>query len=305
MPSVSQVANSTKQPPLGYLPASMFEKIQMDDAHELADMQDENIHHSLVGSAVDSLTRFLLINDVRKAFDLSFAGATIAQKYCVYSYDHSLYKVAEHLADRILELDDGAITAACRLVGFNVWAMGNPFVAKSSLQPIDIKPNAATIRNIRIMMERGVQFIDKYGPLLMAGFSFAGVDCTAKVHCGGGDFLTYDGMWDFKVSKQKTISSAWRLQILMYYIMSQHSADPLYEKVKRIGFFNPRQNVVYQIWAKDIPKETIETVAKDVIGFHHSRLSDDRIAIIKQKWEEDRLLFGIDPDSRFEHGFYG
>lgn len=305
MPSVSQVANSTKQPPLGYLPASMFEKIQMDDAQELAGMQEENIYHGLVGSAVDSLTRFLRTKDVRKAFDLSFAGATIAQKYCGYSYDNGSYKIAEQLADRILRLDDSAITAACRLVSFNVWTIGNLRVARSSLQPIDIKPNAAVIQNIRIMVERGVQFIDKYGPLLRPGFSFADIDCTAKVHCGGGDFLTCDGMWDFKVSKQKTIPSAWRLQILMYYIMSQHSADPLYENVKRIGFFNPRQNVVYQIWTKDIPEETIETVAKNVIGFHHSRLSDDRIAVIKQKREEDQLLFGVDPESRFRYGFYG
>lgn len=269
VPSVSQVANSVKQPPLGYLPASMFEKIQMDDVQELVDMQEENIHHRIIGSAVDSLTRFLLTGNVKKAFEMSFTGAILAQKYFLRHriFNRPHYNTASHLASKIVRLGDESIEAACKLVSFDVWAMNNPREAMSWFLPSDIRPNVDTIRNIRIMTERGVRFIDTYGPLRQAGFSISSGDCTTAVDSGGGDFLTEDGLWDFKTSNQMEVMPAWSLQILMYYIMTQHSHNEMYQNVKRIGFFNPRQNEVYQIFVNNIPQEIIETVARDIIGY--------------------------------------
>lgn len=270
MPSVSQVANSVKQPPLGYLPVSMFEKIQMDDAQELADPQEENIHYRLIGSVVDSLTRFLLRHNVKKAFEMSFTGAILARQYFLrhHIFNRPHYNTAAHLASKIARLDDESIEAACKLVSFDVWAMNNPREAMLGPCPSDIRPNADTIRNIRIMTERGIRFIDTYGPLRQAGFSISSGDCTIAVDSGGGDFLTEDGLWDFKVSNQMEVMPVWSLQILMYYIMTQHSHDEMYQNVRRIGFFNPRQNSVHQIFVKDIPPETMEMVARDVIGYH-------------------------------------
>ena len=49
--------------------------------------------------------------------------------------------------------------------------------------------------------------------------------------------------------------------------MGIRSKQPEFLSISKLGFFNPRQNVVYQIAIADIPKEVIETVEKNVIGY--------------------------------------
>ena len=56
-----------------------------------------------------------------------------------------------------------------------------------------------------------------YGPVVKDGFTFDG-GYTDIVTAGDGDFLTFDTLWDFKVSI-KPPTNANTLQLLMYYIM--------------------------------------------------------------------------------------
>lgn len=94
--------------------------------------------------------------------------------------------------------------------------------------------------------------------------SFGGY--TATVSQGDGDFLTSDTLWDFKVSKLKPTNKN-TLQLLMYWIMGQHSGQEIYKKITKLGIFNPRLNVVYLLDIKKIPKDIIETVEKEVICY--------------------------------------
>ena len=90
---------------------------------------------------------------------------------------------------------------------------------------------------------------------------------TAEVTAGNADYLTDDGLWDFKVSKAE-LKKEQTLQLLMYYIMGFHSIHKEeFEKIKKIGIFNPRLNTVQYMRISEIPLSVIEEVSKNVIGY--------------------------------------
>jgi hypothetical protein len=146
-------------------------------------------------------------------------------------------------------------------------------------------PDDATISNIRTMVKRSLSFIYKYGPITKDGFSFelANGDMndyrkmvasgkgswggyTATVNTGDGDFLTNDTLWDFKVSSSE-LTSKHTLQLLMYWIMGQHSKQICYENIRKIGIFNPRFNKVYIFDINNLSAEVIEFIEKEVICY--------------------------------------
>lgn len=103
----------------------------------------------------------------------------------------------------------------------------------------EIKPDSDTIENIVIMVKRSLTFWKEYGPITKDGFTFEG-GYTDIVSSGDGDYLTEDTLWDFKVSKEEP-KSKYTLQLLMYYIMGGHSIHPEFQKIEKLGIFNPRK----------------------------------------------------------------
>ena len=71
--SVTQRIKNITQPHGGYLPTKMFQRFPMFDGLTLN--ENENIHATLVGIAVDYLTRFMLKKNSRSAFSISLLGA--------------------------------------------------------------------------------------------------------------------------------------------------------------------------------------------------------------------------------------
>ena len=78
--------------------------------------------------------------------------------------------------------------------------------------------------------------------------------------------MTEDTMWDFKVTKSK-LTNKHTLQLLMYWIMGQHSGQEIYKKITRLGIFNHRLNIVYLLDIKDISNDIINVVEKEVICY--------------------------------------
>ena len=116
------------------------------------------------------------------------------------------------------------------------------------------------------MVNRSKVFFEKFGPVILDGFSFEGA-YTDLITIGDADFLTKDTLWDFKVTKNPPTNKH-TFQILIYYLMGLRSIhQEKFLNVKRIGFFNPRLNIVYTINISDISKETIEEVNSKVIGY--------------------------------------
>lgn len=259
MYSVTERIKNVKQPRGGYLKPSELLTIDLNDGKILND--EENIHASVIGMAVDYLTRFVMGANLEEAFKISIMGAGMAKKLGVNTAE----KEAKMYLSGIKGVDDNSIINACKMVTFDVW-FRNPTAAMLSKNAKETNPDKATIDNIRTMVERSVEFFKEYGPIIVDGFTFEPNGYTAMVSSGDGDFLTVDTLWDFKVSKTKPTNKH-TLQLLMYWIMGQHSGKEEYKSITKLGIFNPRLNTVYLFDVNKVPCVTIAEIEETVICY--------------------------------------
>mgnify|MGYP004498912689 FL=1 len=73
-------------------------------------------------------------------------------------------------------------------------------------------------------------------------------------------------MWDFKVSKSVPTSKH-TLQLLMYWVMGQHSGQEVFKNISKLGIFNLRLNKVYIYDTSNISKDIISIVEKEIICY--------------------------------------
>lgn len=249
MTTVTGRIKSITQPYGGYVKPKAFTITQLEDHQHLH--TEENLHGSLVGLAVDYLTRFMLGAHVNDAFDISRRGAAYL----------GLMDYVNYLTENIGGLDPTSIIAACKLVTFDsVYRAGT-----ITTSPNDVMPDQSTISNIQIMVQRCLTFFEIYGPMTQDGFTFEG-GYTDTVSSGDGDFLTKHTLWDLKVLRGE-ITSKHTLQVLMYYLMGKASGKEVFACVNSIGFYNPRQNKVYTLSVVDIDPDIMDRVKRDVIGY--------------------------------------
>lgn len=260
MSSVTARIGVVKQPTGGYIKPSQFEAHKIDDGLVLN--ETENVHASVIGMAVDYLTRFTMGTEAIEAFSISCKGAMIAEQ--MFNQKGVMENVSKLLSG-IKGLDDKSIINACKMVTYDVW-LRNPMGAIMAKGADETNPDVDTIQNIKIMVERSVAFWEKYGPIVKDGFTFEPNGYTKTVDTGDGDYLTADTLWDFKVSKSKPTNKH-TLQLLMYWIMGQHSGQEIYKGIKKLGIFNPRLNVVYLMDINKVPAEVIAEVERDIICY--------------------------------------
>ena len=259
MYSVTGRIHQIKQPRGSYLPIARFQVRTLEDAHTLA--PKENLHPTVVGLAVDYLTRLQLGAAAEDVFQVALEGARRAE---ILGVPGAQAEANGYLA-RIQGLDGDSIKNTCKLVTFDVWKRST-FNAFSARPAEDTNPDTATLNNIRVMVNRGLHFWQEYGPVTHSGFDFRPFGYTRIVSSGDGDYLTEDTLWDFKVSAAAP-KSRHTLQLLMYWVMGQHSGNPIFADIVRVGFFNPRLNTVYTYNMADLPPETLHTVEREVIGY--------------------------------------
>ena len=278
--SVTGRITKVKQPRGGFINPKSFDVISVTDDDGIVLQENENIHPSLVGLVVDYMTRFMLTNNIKESFKISILGAMVAEKIGV----KDAIKIVESLMLNIKGLDKQSIINACKLVSFDVWYR-NPISAIMSKKYDEINADDTTIANIQCMIQRSIEFFKIYGPIKQDGFSFEPVNgnkddydkmiktntgtyggYTATVSTGDGDFLTTDTLWDFKVSKSAPTSKH-TLQLLMYWVMGQHSGQEVFKNISKLGIFNPRLNKVYIYDTTNISKDIIDIVEKEVICY--------------------------------------
>lgn len=249
--SVTRRIDMIRQPRGGYLHPSKLEVIKLKSDVVLSEY--ENISPSLVGTAIDYLSRYMNGASKEDAFNISLLGAArVAETYKA--------KIILNKLNR--ELDDSCIKAACQLVGYDVAFRVTP----AAYKPVDfINPDKATIDNIKEMVNRSIKFFKEYGPIIKDGFTFEG-GYTDTISSGDGDFMTNDTIWDFKVSKNPP-SNKHTLQLLVYYLMGLHSTHQDFKNIEYIGIYNPRMNSVYRYKLNNISDDVISDIEKYVIGY--------------------------------------
>jgi len=132
--SVTQRIKQVKQPRGGYINPRNLTSIPLGDVIESLN-DEENVHASLVGLAVDYMTRFMSGDPVDDAFKISMMGASLIKEE----------KKAAKLMANVRGLDDNSIANAVKLSGFDVCFRAGGVGYK----PVDgIAPDEATIENI-------------------------------------------------------------------------------------------------------------------------------------------------------------
>ncbi|MGO4956835.1 hypothetical protein ACTQ49_06120 [Luteococcus sp. Sow4_B9] len=268
MTSVTGRIKMVKQPRGGYLNPRQFQVVELEPLGVLH--EEENIHASLVGIAVDYLTRWNRVAGewpnrwwnfrarresalvAERAFEISLLGARL-----IGDEDH-----ARKLIKSVRGLDRKSVVSACQLAGYDVVYRAG---VSGYREVRDIAPDRRTVENVATMVRRSTAFLDEYGPVTLDGFTLEG-GYTDWVTVADGDYVTADALWDFKVSKNPPKKEA-TLQILMYYLMGRRAGIPEFENLRRIGLYNPRLSRAYVLEAKDIPPRVIYEVERDVIGY--------------------------------------
>ena len=173
MASVTGRIKEIKQPRGGYIKVSAFDTIPMDD--DVILNSEENISASVIGMAVDYLTRFVMGNDIKEAFKISLLGAkfkiSLLGAKVAESYQKNSITVANKLLKGIKGLDDNSIINACKLVTFDVWYrnINGALICKGYSE---INPDKLTIENIKTLVNRSITFFEKYGPVLRTDLIF-------------------------------------------------------------------------------------------------------------------------------------
>lgn len=270
MVSVTQRIKEIKQPYGGYLRPSTMDKVQLVNKEEL--YPNENLHPTKIGLVVDYLSRFMSNgHSVDDAFRISIKGLDALKLYATqYEKIRVTYGDLIEQADKVLlnikGLDDESIIAACQITTFDsIYRADLAWFDYETLDDERLIPDAHTIANIRIMVNRALEFFKEYGPVTKDGFKFIG-GYTDAITAGDGDFLTEDTLWDFKVSKKLPLKEH-TLQLLIYYLMGKHSVQPYYESLTKIGLYNPRLNIVYTKKVSDIDKDILNEIESKVIGY--------------------------------------
>lgn len=264
MYSVTKRIQLIKQPYGGYVRPSSFHKFTIEDNEELFEI--ENINPGLVGIAVDYLTRFLIEGNKEVAFEISLLGAKRINQT----------EKALNLLNSVKGLDDESIICACKLAGYDVCKRASV----AAYKPVEeINPDVNTIANIKIMVNRSMAFIKQYGPIVEMGITFEG-GYTTIVSSGDADFMTFDTLWDFKVSRSKLRANQ-TLQIIMYYIMGMHSKKGVFKNIKNLGIYNPRKGIICILPISEIKYETIQKIESEVLAYEEweNNISEDDYAL--------------------------
>ncbi len=248
--SVTRMVGIVRQPKGGFISPSKMEKIVFENQNPLS--LEENVHPSLVGMAVDYMSRFLMGDKKENAFEISLKGAQmIGQSSKAKAY-----------LDRIKGNDNNSIVAALKLVSYDCVFRAGPHVY---VDQSNMLPSNETILNISEMLNRTRAFWKLYGPITVYGPTFDG-GYTKSVSTGDGDYLTKDTIWDYKVSKD-VANSKQTLQLLLYYLLGIHSVHSHFKDIKYIGIYNPRLNIAYRYPISSLSSETIEYIEKEIIGY--------------------------------------
>ena len=261
MSTVTQRIREIKSPARFIKPSSLS-ACHLKASEELHPMEQENINPTHMGLAVDYLTRFSLGKDIKNAFSISIRGAAVKD---MLTKSKSLELVGK-LLPFIEGLDDISIAAAYKLVTFDTWVRNPKSAFMYWEDAFEKDPNQITIDNIRIMVHRSLDFFKKYGPITKMKITFEPSGYTKTVSSGDGDYLTKDTLWDLKVSKDKP-KSLDTLQLLMYWVMGQHSGQDIFKNITNIGIFNPRLNMVFTYDVSKLPPNIIKEVEDEVICY--------------------------------------
>jgi hypothetical protein len=295
--AVTSRINQIEQPEGGYVKIALFKEIKYDNKPKIVEESCPAIVvdltvNSLTGlmagisrleifnGPIDGYTRYIIEKAkskiLKKELELfkdnknTFDSSKLNEKILNYGFEmmeaeEKAGKGINYLLNQIIDLSDESIISTYKAVAFDFLNRYQQFKDYGTIISNDINPDKKTIKNIRIMVNRALDFLKEYGPIKAYGIDF-GKAYTDYINIGHVDYLTKDTLWDIKTSK-RPISIKSTLQVVVYWIMGQHSRKEEFKNIDKVGIFNPRENKAYILETKDIPAPVIKKIEKEVIGY--------------------------------------
>lgn len=224
----------------------------------------ENVTGSVIGTCVDSLTRFMSLED-RSGFERGLSGSKAIDR--ALGIEEHYNKAVESLY-KINGLDDESIINACKLAyyeGYGWMTYKDLYSQARIINPYSIvikEPDPNTISNIRKLVNRNLQYL-KGRHVTEFGFGSGGVNSKGVLIHGDGDALLDDCILDFKCLRGNIDNSHLRQLLIYLWGLPGEKKD----KITKLHIYNARKNKLTYILLKDIPKDYLEGFFKAVDNF--------------------------------------
>lgn len=82
------------------------------------------------------------------------------------------------------------------------------------------------------------------------------------------ELISQDSLWDFTLSRKNPTKNQFLSLLVQYVILSRTIG---FNKIKTIGLFNPRTNILYTINTQTVDPDLIKICEKDLLGYKESR----------------------------------
>ena len=248
-----RVARAYPQDDGGILSPSVFDSVSLGDGADALDpMEDADLSHT-TALVVSRLTRVMTGFNPCRAFETSWFGAEN-----VDDVDR-----LRSLCTGIDGLTDESIRNAYALCAYDVAYYVDPSEYRE-LDPGDV--DAHTVSNARMMVERTVAFLDRYGPRTLCGFPLRHACHGTNIVNAEGDIATADGLWGIRTSTEP-LTPVDTLQMMIYWRLGLRSILDELHGIRALGFFNARTNTAYILPVQRIPADVVRRVDEEVIGF--------------------------------------
>lgn len=259
--SISRRSETVKQPRGGYIPLSWF-RTRTYGVKRLH-VEDEALLPREMGMLIDYMTRYAATmragqskQKANRAFETCIQGAYNygGEAPCICRYEMSLIdypftcESVRH-ALNVVYYDDFSVVCTHR---------------RKKKCIVDDKE----ARMVLAMVNNALRQFDADGGMRAYDFIIHGNDKVKYVSGGRGDYLTKNTLYDMKVSYSVPLD-AWRLQIVMYYLMGLEMGLKAFMDVKYVGIANPRLNMTWRCSVATLRrhKTILRGICKDVIGY--------------------------------------
>jgi len=127
-----------------------------------------------------------------------------------------------------------------------------------------MRPNAATLANVRTMVESASGFLK--GRRLVARAPLSPGGFTDLVDSGCCDFMTKRALWDVRTSDSAPgEEDTLRLAICLLLGLRSRCGQ-LFRRISELGVVNPRLLVAYAVGVEDIPPAVMREIGRKAVG---------------------------------------
>lgn len=252
MASAATRAKEAWQPRGGYVDPRSMKTVRFEGARPFFPAASENVHPSVVETAVRRLLALTAGDTVEGAFSECVVSALV-----VGERDDALRLRAD-----IRGLDDASVASACRLSAYE--AALEAGIALHAEDVTRMRPNAATLANVRTMVESASGFLK--GRRLVARAPLSPGGFTDLVDSGCCDFMTKRALWDVRTSDSAPgEEDTLRLAICLLLGLCSRCGQ-LFRRISELGVVNPRLLVAYAVGVEDIPPAVMREIGRKAVG---------------------------------------